>query len=86
VGWQAASTKVTDLVLTPLRIALWDRERQGKPVEPGQLLHHSDAGSQGGFNWSSQHPLMSEVFTDGDGGLEQEDQRCSRGCASAVAC
>ena len=46
VGWQAASTKVTDLVLTPLRIALWDRERQGTPVEPGQLLHHSDAGSQ----------------------------------------
>ena len=46
VGWQAASTKVTDLVLTPLRIALWDRDRQGTPVEPGQLLHHSDAGSQ----------------------------------------
>jgi transposase InsO family protein len=46
VGWQAASTKVTDLVLTPLRIALWDRDRQGTPVQPGQLLHHSDAGSQ----------------------------------------
>jgi putative transposase len=46
VGWQAASTKHTDLVLTPLRIALWDRDRQGTPVEPGQLLHHSDAGSQ----------------------------------------
>ena len=25
VGWHAATTKVTDLVLTPLRIALWDR-------------------------------------------------------------
>jgi putative transposase len=46
VGWQAATTKATDLVLTPLRIALWDRDRQGRPVEPGQLLHHSDAGSQ----------------------------------------
>jgi transposase InsO family protein len=46
VGWHAATTKVTDLVLTPLRIALWDRGRQGTPVEPGQLLHHSDAGSQ----------------------------------------
>jgi putative transposase len=46
VGWHAASTKHTDLVLTPLRIALWDRQRQGTPVEPGQLLHHSDAGSQ----------------------------------------
>jgi putative transposase len=46
VGWHAASDKRTNLVLTPLRIALWDRDRQGQPVEPGQLLHHSDAGSQ----------------------------------------
>jgi putative transposase len=46
VGWHAATDKRTDLVLTPLRIALWDRDRQGIPVEPGQLLHHSDAGSQ----------------------------------------
>jgi transposase InsO family protein len=46
VGWHAATTKATDLVLTPLRIALWDRERQGIAVEPHQLLHHSDAGSQ----------------------------------------
>ena len=46
VGWHAATDKRTDLVLTPLRIALWDRDRHGHPVEPGQLLHHSDAGSQ----------------------------------------
>jgi hypothetical protein len=35
-----------DLVMTPLRIALWDRDRRGRPVKPGQLLHYSDAGSQ----------------------------------------
>jgi putative transposase len=46
VGWQAATAKRTDLVLTPLRIALWDRDRQGQPIQPGELLHHSDAGSQ----------------------------------------
>ena len=46
VGWHAATDRRTDLVLTPLRIALWDRDRQGTPIEPGQLLHHSDAGSQ----------------------------------------
>jgi putative transposase len=46
VGWHAATDRRTGLVLTPLRIALWDRGRQGIPVEPGQLLHHSDAGSQ----------------------------------------
>ena len=46
VGWHAATDKRTHLVLTPLRIALWDRGRQGQPIQPGQLLHHSDAGSQ----------------------------------------
>jgi hypothetical protein len=48
-------------------------------------VHHSEYLSMGGFNWSSQHPLMSEVVDDGNGGLEQEDQRCAGGCASAVA-
>jgi putative transposase len=46
VGWHAATDRRTDLVLTPLRIALWDRGRQGQPVHPGDLIHHSDAGSQ----------------------------------------
>ena len=34
------------LVLTPLRIELWDRDRHGHPVQPGELIAHSDAGSQ----------------------------------------
>jgi putative transposase len=46
VGWHAATDKRTDLVLIPVRIATWDRRRQGHPVRPGHLLHHSDAGSQ----------------------------------------
>ena len=46
VGWHAATDRRTDLVLTPLRIALWDRDRQGQPIAPGALVHHSDAGSQ----------------------------------------
>jgi hypothetical protein len=50
-----------------------------------RVLLHTDQGSEGGFNWSSQH-LDLEVFSDGDGGLEQEDQRCAGGRASAVAC
>jgi putative transposase len=35
VGWHAATTKVTDVVLTPLRIALWDRDRQRDPGRAG---------------------------------------------------
>jgi putative transposase len=42
------------LVLDALQMALWRRGRSGHAVQPG-LIHHSDAGSQGGFNWSSQH-------------------------------
>ena len=41
--WHAATDRRTDLVLTPLRIALWDRDRQGQPIAPGALVHHSDS-------------------------------------------
>jgi transposase InsO family protein len=46
VAWHAATTKTTELVMTPLRIALWQRSREDRAVEPGQLISHSDAGSQ----------------------------------------
>lgn len=46
VGWHASSSMRTDLVMTPLRIALWQRDRDGNPVPPGSLVAHSDAGSQ----------------------------------------
>ena len=46
VAWHAATSKTTPLVLTPLRIALWERDRAGHPVQPGELIAHSDAGSQ----------------------------------------
>ena len=46
VAWHASTSKETELVMVPLRMALWQRGREGHPVEPGQLIHHSDAGSQ----------------------------------------
>lgn len=36
VAWNAATTMATDLVMTPLRMALWQREREGCPVEPSR--------------------------------------------------
>ncbi len=45
VGWSAATTKHTTLVLDALDMGLWRRDRDGRPVEAG-LIHHSDAGSQ----------------------------------------
>jgi putative transposase len=43
----------TELPLDALEMALWTRGRAGQPT--AQVVHHSDAGAQGGFNWSSQH-------------------------------
>ncbi len=86
LGWTVSRTRTWHLVASVLRQAVSLRGRGETCFTATGLVHHSDAGSQGGFNRSSQHPLELEVFSGGDGGLEQEDQRCARGCASAVAC
>jgi putative transposase len=46
VGWKADRTMKTPLVLDAFEMALWTRERSGLPVARGELIHHSDAGSQ----------------------------------------
>lgn len=46
VGWSAATSKETRLVLDALDMALWQRDRDGFPHQRGELIHHSDAGSQ----------------------------------------
>ncbi len=46
VAWHARPPKPPTWSMTPLRMALWQRDRDGHPVAPGQLIHHSDAGSQ----------------------------------------
>jgi putative transposase len=57
VGWSAATSKRSKLVLDALDMALWRRDRAGIPAGPG-LVHHSDAGSQTRFNQWMQHRLM----------------------------
>ena len=54
LGWRAATTMRTDLVLDAIEQAIWTRAREGVTDLSG-LTHHHDNGSQGGFNWSSQH-------------------------------
>lgn len=46
VAWHAQTTKHVELVMIPLRMALWERTREGHPIQPEQLRAHSDAGSQ----------------------------------------
>jgi hypothetical protein len=73
VGWQLAANMRTDLVLDALKMALGQRG-PGADVE---LIHHSDRGSQGGFNWSSQH-LVMEVVRDGCGQASAGDSSDAR--------
>ena len=49
VGWSMKAEMTAQLVTDALIMAIW---RRGKP---DALLHHSDQGSQGRFNRSSQH-------------------------------
>ena len=46
VAWHAQTTKHVDLVMLPLRMAIWQRDHDGHPVVAEELIHHSDAGSQ----------------------------------------
>ena len=54
LGWRAATSMTTPLVLDCLDMALWARRCEGVTAFTG-LTHHKDAGSVGEFNWSSQH-------------------------------
>ncbi|GIT89314.1 hypothetical protein ROBYS_43300 [Roseobacter sp. OBYS 0001] len=56
VGWRASRTANAGFVLDALEQAIHQRR-----PEQDQLVHHSDRGSQGGFNRSSQH-LRSYPF------------------------
>jgi putative transposase len=50
VAWHTAPRPDAELVCTALEYALASRD-----YERGQLVHHADHGSQGGFDRSSQH-------------------------------
>ena len=55
VGWAMRDDLKAELVVDALAMAVSRRR------PPAGLVHHSDRGSQGGFNWSSQHLVMGVV-------------------------
>lgn len=44
VAWNAATAKDTDVVMAPLRIGIWQGDRDGHPIVSGQLIQHPDSG------------------------------------------
>ncbi|MGC4151468.1 MAG: DDE-type integrase/transposase/recombinase [Propionicimonas sp.] len=50
LGWRVTTSEATPLVLSALEQALATRRRTRFEFITTGLLHHSDAGSQGGFN------------------------------------
>ena len=61
VAWHASTSKATDLVMTPLRMALWQREREGHAAVPGELIHHSDAGLQYASVRLTEHLALQDI-------------------------
>ena len=61
LGWRAATSMRTQLVLDALEQAMWVRRREGTASLVG-LVHHTDAGSQPGLNrWSQHRPVGRSV-------------------------
>ena len=53
VGWQTSVSLRADLAIDALELAIWNCTRAGNDLDG--LVHHSDRGVQGEFNWPSQH-------------------------------
>jgi len=58
VGWAMANHLRAELVLDAMEMAVGQRR-------PKDVIHHSDQGSQGGLNWSSQHVLFAPIAGTG---------------------
>jgi transposase InsO family protein len=94
VGWSIADHLRTELVVDALEMAcLRRRPPVGRDTSPATVFH-SDHGSQGGFNWSSQHldrggvdGQASRVDAGADGSLADEvsgEAIASPGCGAVV--
>jgi putative transposase len=53
LGWRVAATMATSMVLDAIEQAIWTRQQEGT-IDLKNVVHHTDRGSQGEFNWSSQ--------------------------------
>ena len=81
VGWRASMSKETDLVLDAIDLGLAHRDYR-KDSDEERLVHHSDAGSQGGFNRWTQHRCLGLIVDDRRGLRRVSSSRASCGVVS----
>ena len=79
IGWRCGSAMSTQLVLDALEQAVWTGERDGHDLGSGAA--HTDRGSQGGLNRSSQHRVVAATV-----GVRRGPRRgcTSRGCGGVL--
>ncbi|MGW3045863.1 IS3 family transposase, partial [Kitasatospora sp. NPDC001159] len=77
VAWETSARADADLVLASLEYALASRG-----VQPGQLVHHADHGSQTGFKGSLQHRWFGARVAD----RREPPQEFSSRVFSAAGC
>lgn len=71
LGWRASMSRRSELVVSALEQAIHTRRRGSFKFTSTGLVHHSDAGTQGGFNRPSQH-LTFVVTVDARPELRRE--------------
>jgi transposase InsO family protein len=62
LGWRAAMSMHTELVLDTLEMAIWTRAQAGLTDLTG-LVHHTDAGSKESRSWLGRCPDSVTVST-----------------------
>jgi putative transposase len=60
LGWRVAATMATSMVLDAIEQAIWTRQQEGI-FDFKDVVHHTDRGSQPGFNGSLQHRLFGSI-------------------------
>ncbi|AVH20081.1 hypothetical protein C5B73_00035 (plasmid) [Nocardia cyriacigeorgica] len=77
IGYAMADHMRTELVTDALRMAI-----RNLPIMVEGTIFHSDRGSQGGFNWSSQHFAVAAIVGD----VPSLRRECAIREPSAVVC
>jgi hypothetical protein len=84
LGWSITDHLRTELCLDALLAAV--ATRGGRPHLAAGIIFHTDHGTQGGFNWSSQHLVIMEVFGGRTTRGDDRSQCGAGGAATAVGC